>query len=385
MIKFVIDLTSNEGVSFYLKHAIIHSAKNEGFSFKLVKNPVIGIKESFRKIIRSRNISEHSEILLCLLKLGLFAFKIISFFFYNREKFLSLLLSLRSKNILIGDCILSSYQRNIETKIILEKNLELYLFLVASYFSILINIKQLEKHINANNVPKYFICHETTGLEEVLRRYCLKRELLEIRYSSHHKGIRLFSGFDGVALRKQETLNAQAGMEIKQKTLNLQKEKLTALVNRTVQYQYLRSVDIDLKITLGLTPTSPKKTVIIFLATLSDAQYLYGIGPFPSLDIFHESLLLSFLDRGYDVVIKPHPAMLKNKDYAVKDRAYYKMLLDKWDAYAVSEHLLKSRLNDKLIFVSEKLSVKELSKTFRIFCVLPSMDPLRLNVHILDT
>ena len=116
MIKFVIDLTSNEGVSFYLKHAIIHSAKNEGFSFKLVKNPVIGIKESLERSLDSRNISEHSEILLCLLKLGLFAFKIISFFFYNREKFLSLLLSLRSKNILIGDCILSSYQRNIETK-----------------------------------------------------------------------------------------------------------------------------------------------------------------------------------------------------------------------------------------------------------------------------
>ena len=92
-------------------------------------------------------------------------------------------------------------------------------------------------------------------------------------------------------------------MEIQAKDIKLAKEKLTALVNRTVQYQYLRSVDIDLKITLGLTPTSPKKTVIIFLATLSDAQYLYGIGPFPSLDIFHESLLLSFLDRGYDVVI----------------------------------------------------------------------------------
>ncbi|WP_152630564.1 hypothetical protein [Thalassospira sp. HJ] len=370
MLNAVVDLTPNSGVSYFLKYAVLGAAKDKGISLEFRQSPVAGTRGSFQRLIKFNSFFDFVLNVLDLFRMFIFSLKIAPLFALNRKRLIFSLLSLTKEEIVIGDCILSAYQRNNKTRVTLGRNIELFLFVVASYFSIIVNIRRLAVEIKKDGGAKYFFCHETTGIEETLRRYCIVRGMIEIRYSKHHKGFRLFSGFDGVALRKQEKFNLQAGQAIEEAEIQVAKEKLSSLVDRTVQYAYLKSVDVDLNVTLSCSPKAPKTTVVIFLATLSDAQYLYGVGPYPSLDTFQESLLEFFLAKDMNVVVKPHPAMMKNKDYAEKDRSYYRSLLRKWDAQDDDEYVKRSSLNNKLIFVSEKLSVKELSKKFPSFlCV----------------
>jgi len=360
----IIDLTPNYGVSLFIKNGLFNAATKEGFDFVVCSNPIISSKASMKRLLKLYDVT----VVLDFLKMCAFALKILPAFFLKTEQFISYLLHQRLEGVVVGDCILSAYQRNLQTKIIISKNIELFLFIMISCLKILTNFRQTRKNTETQSDTRYLIyCFETTGTEEAIRRFCIRRGAAELRYSGHHKGFRLYSGYDGIALKKNENLNLLARIELKKSDLEKAKTRLCSFVERTSQYDYLKSVDVDMKVRLDFDEVSPKSSVVLFLATVSDAQYLYGVGPFPTLDLFHEAMIKFFLSKNYYVIVKPHPAMLKNKDYAAKDRKYYEILLNRWKVNIENTHLMRSRVNNKLLFVSERLSVKELSRTFSEF------------------
>jgi hypothetical protein len=97
---------------------------------------------------------------------------------------------------------------------------------------------------------------------------------------------------------------------------------------------------------------------------------MYGVGPSPSLDMFHDDIIRKTLNLGFTVVLKPHPSMLKDKDFTAKDRQYYQNLLTKWKAYMLGENIMKSKVNDSVYFVDVKLSVLSLNEVFPNFCCI---------------
>lgn len=360
----VIDLTPNYGVAYYLKQAVVNAARSQGINLQLCTVPIITSKKALLELIKFRNVKSYGLTIKLAAEAFLFATRLLTLFLLPKRKFIYALLSIELNNILIGDCILSAYYRSTKTNIKVQKNFEVFFFVVIKYYTISQNLQAVHREIQYHNSKILLLCHETTGVEEAVRRYCVNQRVSELFYSEHHKGFRLISGHNGISLRRLTSLNQSVYKSINRNQLAEAKEKIGNLVNRTIQYDYLKETDVDTDAKLEILPFPKKKAVIIFLSTLSDAQYLYGIGPFPSLDEFHEQLIEYFLAKDFIVVIKPHPAMFKANDYSKKDQDYYRYLEAKYSVRPTANNIKMSAKFENIFFVSDKISVKELSRVF---------------------
>ena len=365
----LIDFTPNEGVSKFLKYGLFSNLKKSNKEILSLSFKNLNKKEALKVFFKVEHFKNLPIFFLDLLVIVLFSLKIFYYFFKSHHEFLFSLLRLKYKNIQVGDCIVSSYYRSEKTNLYAKKSFQIFFYYLISMVSVIVNLRRLNSIIEDHNI-EYFICFETTGMDEVLRRFCIKNKILEIRYSPPHNGYRIFKNFNGVSIRKEIKSRKICYNKITKNHLLEGKKLITDLVNRNIQYDYLKTSDISTDLSLGIETKKVKSTVIIFLSTLSDAQYLYGVGPYPSLDTFQSSMIEFFLNSGFLVVIKPHPAIMKEKDYARKDREYYKELKKKWKVKRVEQHLEVSSLNSSLYFVNEKISAIELNRIYpKFLCV----------------
>ena len=283
----------------------------------------------------------------------------------NRNTLISKILDAKYEGLVIGDCIMSAYFRKNSTPLIPKKSPYLMFFILGSFIYAGYQLRYLRQKCSSISTDNtYSFNSETTGFPEIWRRFLISEKIGEVRYSIFHQGFRLFGEFTGVDLRKGVGLREGLYAEVTDAQIKIGRETIKSLVTRHIQYAYLKDADVDITVQLRLPPFPPKETIILFLATLSDAQYLYGVGPYGDLHSFHEEVINSALNCGYRVVIKPHPAMFKDKQYALKDRNYYQYLRKQWKPTKFSECVLRSEVNKSLFFVDAKLSVIELSKVF---------------------
>jgi len=362
----LIDFTPNEGVSRFLKYGLFSDLKKSNKEMSPLSFKTLNKIESVKYLFRIENFKDLQRFLSDFSFLLFYAFKIFCFYFKSHDEFLFSLLNLKYKKIQVGDCIASSYYRSKKTNLYATKSSQIFIFYILSLVSIIANLRRLSNLIKDHNAD-HFISFETTGMEEVFRRYCVKYELFEIRYSPPHQGYRVFKNYNGVSIRKEIKSRKECYEKLTDNQLLEGKELISNLVKRKTQYGYLKTSDINLELSLETKKKKPKSTVIIFLSTLSDAQYLYGVGPYPSLDAFQSSMIKFFLNSGLRVLIKPHPAMMKDKDYAKKDREYYESIKKQWKTKRVEEYLEVSSLNSSLYFVDAKISAIELNRVYPEF------------------
>lgn len=364
--NILIDFTPSEGVSKFIKYGLFSDLKKSNKEMFSLSFRILSKTDSIRYLTRIKNLKDLQRFFLDFLFLLSYSFKIFCFYFKSHHEFLFSLLDLKYKEIQVGDCIASSYYRSERTNLYATKSFQIFIFYILSLVTVIANLRRLNRLIKDHKAD-YFISYETTGMEEVLRRNCIKNDLMEIRYSPPHQGYRVFKNFNGISIRKEIKSRKECYEKLTENQLLEGKELISNLVKRKIQYGYLKTSDINLDLSLQTKKNKPKSTVIIFLSTLSDAQYLYGVGPYPSLDAFQSSMIKFFLNSGLRVVIKPHPAMMKNKDYAKKDREYYESIKKQWKTKKVEEYLEVSCSNNSLYFVDEKISVIELNRVYPEF------------------
>ena len=345
-------------MGFILKQALINFLCKKNLDYKIISYESISIK--FYTVIS-------------LVKLITFfcSYKFLFNYFYlslfqSRRKKLYYLLHLKYNGILVGDCILSQYYRNVNFPIY-PNNIHLLYY----YYIFLLKVNIIDHKINAirrkYNGDILLFAFETTGYQEIVRRICNKNSIDSIWYSIYDSAFVRWRNKDGVYLRKGIPLREKIYNNLSEKEINIGKESINQLVDRTKKYIYLRTTDIDINQKISFPKQSSKSTIILFLSSISDAQYIYGIGPSPTLTDFDNDVIERSLGMGFNVVVKPHPGMLKEKDFSAKDRFYFDQLKNKWKPITVSQNLQQSSVNKKIFFSSHALSVMELNTVFPDF------------------
>ena len=361
----ILNRVANTGCSKYLKYGIFNLLSESSLNFE-IKDYQFPEKKHILKYLLLITIKFNLIYLLSLIYKFL---KILfTFFVFDNTSsgICSHLLKLKIFSITAGDCIMSDYFRSPITGYNPKCSfLNINFFLQRIFFYHLIYFQFQNFYKKENNLILF--SYETTGVDEYLRRLCLSCDCIEIRFSPFEGGYRFFQNYNGVSLRKFSKLRSYHYSKFSNNELLLGQKKINSLVNRHDSYSYMKDIDVDTKLEIGINPLPTKSTVVIFLSTLSDAQYLYGVGPFSSLPEFHERLIEISLSKGYNVVVKPHPSMLKDKDYCAKDKKYYSDLLSKYKSKRLSPNISKSKCINKLYFLNEFISVKQMSKTFPAF------------------
>ena len=326
-----------------------------------------GIRDYFRGGVLKR-LEVLSLLFIEILPLIQIIFIILRGVYSSREEFVSSVLGFKYKGLVVGDCIVSSFFRSPNTPVLPKLSVKFILYLLASIPQLSYQIRCLKKALsNYNAEGSLFFGFETTGFDEVARRYMVDSGYCEIRYSELHQGFRIFKGFTGIDLRKSLAYRKFFYETLSPEEISIGKNSIYELVERKVQYSYLKDNDVSTDMEIGLQSFPAKNTVILFLATLSDAQYLYGNSPFGDLHGFQEGIIKWGLSNGLNVVVKPHPGMYKEKDYTIKDRKYFEGLRKDWCISGYAENIERSTKDSRLYFVDSKLSVKELSKIFPDF------------------
>ena len=162
----------------------------------------------------------------------------------ERKAFIKRLQEIKYEEILIGDCILSDFFTSEKTNLYPERNWELYLYFLLR----IVKIRRIKRNLSKilkENQCSYFINHETTGIDEVKRRFLIKEEIAEIRYSPFHRGYRIFKGFKGYELRKAERIRGEIYEKIRCSELKEGFKVLRALTKRNLTYQYMMDEDVS--------------------------------------------------------------------------------------------------------------------------------------------
>lgn len=342
-------------MGYILKQAIFNFLCKRNLDYKFIRYESI-----------PRNIYLANSLFKVIISIASYKF-IITYiylsFFRTRRKKLYYLLHLKYKSILVGDCILSQYFRNVNYPIY-PNNIHLFFFYFIFFVRINIidhKITRIKKKFNGDIL---YFSFETTGYQEIVRRICNKYAIDSIWYSIYDSAFIRWKNKDGVYLRKGIPFREKIYSNLSEKEINIGKKSINQLVNRKKKYIYLRTTDIDINEKISFPRQTSKSTIVLFLSSISDAQYMYGIGPSPTLADFDNDVIERSLEMGFNVVVKPHPGMLKTKEFSSKDRCYFDQLKNKWKPITVSKNLQQSSVNNKLFFCSHALSVMELHSVF---------------------
>lgn len=367
----ILDLTPDIGVNKIYKHAMVSEIEEQGFNVQRTNVTPPSIKTSIYSI-RFHNVLGFGYSVTCDLIRGILILcSLVIHLGRERDVFISKCLEIKYRGLVVGDCIMSAFFRKPQTPIFPSKSLSTLVFILASILVIGYQTRYLRKACDrSDHLDVVFFNFETTGFQEVWRRFLISQNILELRFSIFHQGLHLFDGFTGVALRKgsffrQELYDNLSDSDIQQGELILEK-----LVSRQLKYVYLKSLDVNPASKIEVMPFENKSTVILFLSTISDAQYSYGKGPYSDLHGFQNGIITAALNSGYNVVVKPHPAMFKDKDFTIKDRNYFKWLKQVWKVSPYCGGLMQSKVNGRLFFADSRISTNELVRVFPGFlCV----------------
>ncbi len=362
----IIDLSPQVGISRYVKKSLKSIASTQNTRFEWLKFDNINTSNILRSFFKVRNSRELFNIIIDIFKI-IYTALYVGLFSVDQKKFQSRLLKIKFRGIEVGDCLLSAYFRSIKTPVypnisfFLLKHISLSLMIFSTYE------RNLSRLILSSDDRLLLFLFETTGREEYVRRSCLLKGVDELRFSPFYRGFRIFSGFNGVEFCKSHSRRKFIYDKLLPDELEKGSQLIEKLTYRKETYEYLKISDLNTDLVLDLPIRPPKTSVVVFLATLSDAQYMYGVGPFSNLIDFHENMIFDLLDKGYEVIVKPHPSMLKKKDYAEKDRSYYSTLMKRCRVVLAGKNIFSSQNNERLKFVDPKLPIVELSRVFPQF------------------
>ena len=381
----IIDLTESKGVGYFLKDALFSQIKDQTDNL-IVENivPKSIIRSDFRLLTILIFINAFSFIKDILRSVRV---SLKLFFSSNacREDILYQCLNVEYDGIRVGDCILSAYFRNVKLPTIPKKSLSLLAFYFIAMINVGFQLRQISVRLKKYKSSRLLFYNlETTGWHEIWRRYLITKNIGELRYSNFHSSFKVFYGFSGEELRKSSHFRNSIYENLTQEQINRGKIEIEKLINREKTYAYLKSFDIDCSKRISMPKMNPKKTVIIFLSTISDAQYSYGIGPYPDLISFQERILEASLQHNYNVVVKPHPNMFKEKDYTAKDQRYFEYLKKKWNVKNDTNNLQISDINPNLYFAHPAISAIELSRVFPDFMCVTQHGTVAAECALLD-
>ena len=381
----IIDLTESKGVAYFLKDALFSQIKAKT-DHLIVENivPFSIIRINF-KLLTVLIFSDAFSFIRDVFRSVKVSLKLLFSSNACREDILYHCLNVEYGGLKVGDCILSAYFRNVKFPTIPKKSLSLITFYFIAVINVGFQLRQISARLGkSKNSPVLFYNLETTGWHEIWRRYLINKNVGELRYSNFHRSFKVFYGFSGEDLRKSSHFRESIYENITQEEINRGKLEIEKLVNREKTYAYLKSFDVDCTKRISIPKMNSKETVIIFLSTISDAQYSYGIGPYPDLISFQERILETSLRCGYNVVVKPHPNMFKEKDYTVKDQSYFESLKKKWKVKDWVEGLQISDINPNLYFSHPEISAIELSRVFPNFMCVTQHGTVAAECALLD-
>lgn len=291
----------------------------------------------------------------------------------SREHTLFRYLEFRFDSLLLGDCILSQWFRESGTNCVFTGSLASKLSVLFIGCKVLGYVVVGAQIVRTRTDIPFFFMDETTGKTEALRRvFCVFSNMAEIRFNQLTQKFGVINQCIGVDIRKFYHQKAACYEDISEEELKRGQSMLRALVYREVTYRYLVSSDVDTSVVFPTQdPNLTKKAVVIFLATISDAQYLFGVGPYADLHHWLMHSIKISLRYGYSVYIKIHPAMYRSTGFSAKDQAYLRFLRNQFDVSDYGTVVEKTRFAD-VFFVDSSISVRELSKGLpRFICLTP--------------
>jgi len=317
------------------------------FKDSLIPNKLSLLKEKslFRnRLYAMKNCNRYLLIYLLSMLLGAaFAFfhvgrkTLASLNFKSDQVFFNEFLKDKLMGVQIGDCILSWVLRIDGSKGYLVRDIHFYNILarfIYYFYTQAFFAKCLATLYTGN---KYFYAHETTYLDEAIRRVLLRYGFREIRYDFFQHKVIVMPVLKGYEIRK----GAYERLCLDEQNFDLEKaeNKLRRLVYREETYSYMQGADVNKNINLDISilgNLNNQKVAVIYLHAVSDAQYLYGVDCFIDL---HDWLIetLKILDKlNVYVCIKMHPSYYSlmhnypvDKKYLLVLESIFGVLLDK--------------------------------------------------------
>ena len=309
-----------------------------------------------------------------LMATGNFIAGVFSTFEYKDDKeYFKAFLVKQAVGVRIGDCILSTVLRLNGSKGLLARNFHFYKTwwkFIVSFFSATIFTRCLSVLYAGD---KYFYSHETTYLDEAIRRILLNFGFREIRYDFFQRKAIVMPVLYGYEIRKRTY--GRLNQDKSQFDLKLAEKKLRDLVYRNETYSYMIGADIDVTLRLDISKLrrwGDQRIAIIYLHAVSDAQYFYGIDCFIDL---HDWLIetLRLLNKlGINTCIKMHPAYFNGMHNYPVDKEYLKTL-EKIFGISIDEITPSIPTITKMpnvCFIHHSVSLLELSRVFPDFLCL---------------
>lgn len=353
-------------------------SSGRGFGVFQIKNiQIFGFEEHLANSPTNKSVNFRYFDLFTVFFCSQLGFKWLSLFiassFSSREATLYKYLNFRSSSLVLGDCIVSQWFRESSTHSLFSGSIH-------SKFSVfflglkIIGFAGMATQIcRKNRSIQFFFIDETTGKAEALRRvFCTFSEMEELRFDLTRTEFRVIGQCTGIDIRKFYYKKPAFYEDITKDNLSHGMSLLEALVYRETTYRYLLSVDVDISLTFPVEKAKVRqKSVVIFLATISDAQYLFGIGPYADLHhwLMHSVEVARAL--GYLVYVKIHPGMSRQTGYAAKDRAYLRYLRDYFGVRETGT-IIEETDCQEVFFLDSRISIRELSKGLPEFiCITP--------------
>ena len=385
LVDCTIKYLPDEVVRFHIFEKLLKNDKNKKYvtlSFKdmLIPHGLAILKEKsvFRKrLYAMKNCNRYLLLKLVamlagvLMAIGKLILELIRSFRINKDKeYFAFFLSSAAAGVQIGDCVLSLVLRTEGSKGFLVRDFHFYktwIKFLFNFYSTVMFSRVLAWLYTGN---KYFYSHETTYLDEAVRRILLKIGFNEIRYDFFQHESIVMPSLYGYEIRNRE----YGRLHLDESKFELEKaeKKLRDLVYRNETYSYMLTSDVHLGTRLDnsdLVNWSEQRVAIIYLHAVSDAQFFYGVDCFIDL---HDWLMetLALLEKcGVNACVKMHPAYYSVMLNYPVDKKYLKTLEEIFgisiDQISPGKPTITNRPN--VCFLHHSLSILELSRVFPSF------------------
>jgi len=268
------------------------------------------------------------------------------------QKYFQIFKKAKVFEIQIGDCVCNSYLRHFHYQLRMD-----FKFL-KTLFSHISQVALWNHYLSLvpNASPKYFVLFEFTYLDETLRRFFLKKNLLELRQNINTGKLEILRGMpDGKELCMQTFYSGKKSRKTAQRELlHLSQRK-----KRFLEMDKTADVNLQASPPLGGMP----KAAFLFMHAVSDAQFLFGSSCFVDLNEWFWFSVKAVQNLKLPLVIKAHP-----------------MYFDKWYNYSVDKSYLR-HLETSFQINFSKIKPHDLMKTSHanVYFIHPSISALTIS------
>jgi hypothetical protein len=343
--------------------------------FPYIKNKLYANNNIFNKRLNSLK-KNHKYLFQLIISIALFPSSFLLLLINNlwifnfglkEDEYLIKFLNLRDvSNILIGDCIASSFLRNELSGG--KLNLRPYFFifwikfigkyLILKNFIFLLQLNSKEK--------KMFYTIETTYFNEAVRRVLLKYNFVEVLYDKYSGGTILNKNLEGFKIRK--FLGRKINYVCNYSELEEAKSYINKLTYREQTYEYLSDSDVSIinKASFNFPNFNYQPVAVVYMHAVSDAQYVYGLDCFLDLNDWLLKTIDLLRSLQFNILIKIHPSYFSSAHNYPADKAYLNFIqkIFKFNVSKMRFNELQSTCFSDVFFVHHVVSIVNLSQIF---------------------